>query len=1048
MFSTLSKTGDNKKVGFSKVNLEDYIKQESQITTNKINLEDYVKKSPQTRTGKINLEEHIKKVPHPVGEASLREGTRTGKINLEDYVKRPSHPSSFGRVSQRGVGGERKTGTINLEDYVKRESKTKSSTIDLEDFVKRGTISDKTEVKLNRLLISKQEITIPLSEGITTKDPQKTVADVTLDAIVDSTLKQKTRSKTKTDFSHVISQIRSQTKTKETSTLVSYLAEFLRSNSKLITFTVLASTGVILAGAFALPLITGASFSLFTLLQTLSSLGLKTMPLWALPLVKGGAQIAKSTGLTYAKNYSIEKVLSMAKKSEKINNLLKMEIKPKAMVRALNNVGIDLREKDFSVENIMRQSISNGIDMSVYGPFVFLQTFVQAKMFDVVGNPLQLIKNPGEYCKDRLEAYNRTKKFMLEKLFTKNYNNINDLVDEVEKEVEVEYQKIKKDKGKEKVTIEDEEIIEDEDGIENEDVIEEVIKTSRKEKGKERIIIEEEEITHEDVGTSGSTHVPETQSESSKGPSLTETAKNMIKDNKILATATIIGITLIGTGLSRGKDDIIPLITDLSKDILGDISIDIPKTLSRNLDWLKESETAKYSMYTLLSNAIGMNKLVGLFMDKLTPVQIAELFKITEDLSKTKNPSVKTRLITKFFDVLLGEIYTKKKLETMSTYQLGIVAKKKGIKVSDGTPKNLIISAILSRQQQILNQYLGVVTNVIGNAVKTGISVAVTKKVTETVTPLAYDVVSSSINKFLATEPTVVPSAETISGVQDSLKIVEEEIKKMPIEVQEEPENLRRERLRQEAKEYIKKVRDERVVIEKEPDPELIKSMERRKTAHQRADEIRARKEAELTIKLQDELKRTGLMVPTESGGFMPAPSDEHLMDPKIREVLKDIHFTPLSDLLIRETAKSSISMIPGVGWVQGAINNINMGLSATETFKDLYKISNVLLEVTEGTSSIDIGKENIQMLDEALKFRLPNLSDAIENLVRQEPVSALHAVQRVMREVIGRGLTKEETAIEIAREFFGKIDYTDATAAEVGNKILNSLTGLVGKTF
>jgi hypothetical protein len=986
----------------------------------------------------------------------LTSGTTHQKatIDLSQFIKSPSDAKT-----PSGVG----TVTPDLSVFVKKTKLQTGSTgvANLEKFIIAQKSTATTKKDLSKFMRGKKVITEPTisGEGMTSTEVGNTILETIADAVIN-------KPKGKNTYMHVIDQLRNKTKIESKTTLTKYLVNYLISNRRLIIQTTIYIACVAVSGSIIVALITGSGLSFGSLLLLISKLGMST--------ISGGflADLLKSTAFSYAKEYSISKLVDISKRNPKMKKLLEAQIKPEILVRTLNNIGINIRETNISAETILRNSISKGVDLIYQGDLTnFAISYIQGKVaqkISTLSNDSPIL-HPVDFCKRNFEILGRMKEKVVKKLLTKEYKNIDELVHEIDEDIQEEIEELDEpesiliddtpatststQKGKERMTEEEERELQQESileekvikltkeelktaevepSVEEVEKIKERIKKREKGKGKEKVKIYkvEEKERVESSGGSGSSE------------SLTNTAVNMMKSNKIMATATVIGVTLAGIGLARGKDDIIPLLKETSRTILG--NIEIPESALKNINWLKESELAKYSMYTLISKSVGVEKFIGSILKLAVPSQMIELLKLTDDIKKTKSESVKTRLITKFFDVLLGEMYTKKKLMEMKNnrHKLRQIAKSKRLKVDKNTTADQLISAILSQQQTIMNQYLAAFTRAIGNTVVTAASTYATRAVFEN-SPAIFD----KIKEFMAQD---VPSDDTIRDLGDAIKTRPTASEEDPIIKAEEPlveesQKERRERLRKEAHDYLEKLRKERpppqIKVPESEQPTVSGSG--RKTAQERAQEIIDAEKERLRLKdIQDKMAQ-GVMTATPTGEFIPAPDNENLLDPKIRDVLKDIYFTPLSDLLIRETAKSSMSWIPGVGWIQGAINNINLGLGTAETLKDIYKISNVVLEATQGSSSIDIGPESIKFLDESLGVRIPNLSNIVENMVRQEPISALHAVERAMREIFGKKLSKEEAALVIARELFGRINYDSDVMSDIGMSILSGLSSL-----
>lgn len=210
-----------------------------------------------------------------------------------------------------------------------------------------------------------------------------------------------------------------------------------------------------------------------------------------------------------------------------------------------------------------------------------------------------------------------------------------------------------------------------------------------------------------------------------------------------------------------------------------------------------------------------------------------------------------------------------------------------------------------------------------------------------------------------------------------------------------------------------------------------------------RFEEAVKRKELYLAEKALEDAAKTAaakrkkdviIVRPSGDGHILPAP--DVILPPAMEKAIGDAEFTPFIQWGTKEVIKSTTSWIPGVGWVQAAIDKTNMALTVGKTAATVGKIVNVLVELDKGKKEIDVSKwETVEGLFDS---QLPSLASLADDYIKTDTIKAKDMIRRKLTDKIIEGWSNRELAIEIAREAIGgRIEDLDLDMAEMFGKVL-----------
>lgn len=460
-------------------------------------------------------------------------------------------------------------------------------------------------------------------------------------------------------------------------------------------------------------------------------------------------------------------------------------------------------------------------------------------------------------------------------------------------------------------------------------------------------------------------------------------------------------------------------------------------------DFLQENIIARQALFQVINKA-GFQSLVDKFVDILTPSQLANIKKLHSSANAIKGDKKgQTTFINQIFSELVGDrIYTEGMLKEMSIEQIKEIAKLQNIKLS-GDKKSLI-DTIVNNQNLRLNNFSSIVIKGLSATIKTVVATAV---LGGTFSYAHANLGKAALEKEIEKAPPIteeqlraVKEFETkMEETQRSLAHAKIGIRKEAVEAREKVQFEEGMKLTQEKLAAEKRARFEELVKARPVKPVEISRAEHVKVAG--AIKLAKRQLAD-SFRLEEITKNLNIIVTDAAGIAHPIPIDTLLLDQRISKVLEDIEFTPLAQYLSQQAIKSSVSWLPGVGWVNEALMTTNWSLDLAEKIKDVYKVANVVLKVVKGESAIDIGESSIKTLDGLLKLRLPTLGDTIDRYVRMDRVNLNQVVLAALRDKIVFGWDNQRVSYEIGKKIMGEnvSEMTEKGIARLGEMLWGAL--------
>jgi len=521
-------------------------------------------------------------------------------------------------------------------------------------------------------------------------------------------------------------------------------------------------------------------------------------------------------------------------------------------------------------------------------------------------------------------------------------------------------------------------------------------------------------------------------------PEEAKSVREMIVENRSMAIGTTAAIAVITLALTTDVGAFTDLLTERVAS-LGQ-SIDVSAIASRGANFIEENYAARTALFGMISNKIGLQKVIDVFVDKLTPNQVGRM-KVLEHKIRGAKVSEKHTLLNDFFALLLGEkIYDPKELESLSDQRLKEVARSKNIRFERGTSRNALIDAIRRDQANRLNNMTSLFAGYVSSTVKMTLTSATMEYAYQN---LPYASASlDDITKQL--EATTTAAQQEVTALDSPGETVAETAEMRAAQELEEGLNIREaaEIAGREAAEVERLTRREIAkqqsrLAQMNAEKARLEQLEITKRVAEQHEALRRLREAATATELA---KQMSITIVGPEGTAHPIPADELLLDERMQKVLEEIEFTPFLQYLTKEVAKSSTSWIPGLGYIESVLNTANWSLDVAEKLKDIYKVLNVAIQLTDekGESKIDIG-EKIKQLDELLKKRVSTISGALDDLIKTEKVNMKKVTLEALRDKILYGWDNSRVALEIGKKVVvGKeaLNYADSTLRQIGEMI------------
>ena len=863
-----------------------------------------------------------------------------------------------------------------------------------------------------------------------------------------------------------------------TTDLIKSIYNLIVSNAKPLFYSMALLIGFSLALIFAYSYISAGSWMMF--LTMLRNLGINVIP---------GAlyDAVKTSGIAVTKNMTIGALLSIMETNPRLKKILNSKIAPKYLRNGMNRLGlakIGLDPEKLTMRNFSHVMIDAGISVGTGGIGSFLVS-------QGIGIGINVSVEASKATKHGIEKVISTTKTLTNNLFSKIEERRNTIVNIAEV---VEQTIIEEDIGAGTFTTEQRRELEVEQKRKPEKKIslKAVLPTALtlvsgrtlKEKGK---YVPKVEVPSIGSATGVIQVQPEEEEEQVvQLPIQTSTiVSDTIKFNKTIMAVSVASLSLFSLAYSGNLDTAIEMI---STTLGGAVNIAIPEIITTGFNYATESQIARFTLFSIISEKVGIQKVIDKFVDKLTPTQKTRLTELDKKISRTRKN--KTSYVNEYLDILMGGTrYKEANLKRMTKRELENILKSKNISFVASAGSVSLINAILTDQVERQNNIQSTIAVHLGTATK--------KVLGATVVGVAYKTIPAGIqqikqevnivkelNKFiLETEKIGLTKDQSIiifdkyaelsrngilqikdiniealkearsqwSGVTSTKTIEEAEKLATELKVEEKKnvekirevyrEKLRGKRMEEEATELKKQGQVEteamkvkhRVKIEKQ---HSLRSGEK-EIEHERRTILHAEKLLKIqlreAIKAEELIERVGLLV-ANNGKLYSVPKSHYILNEDVMKQLEDAKFTPIGVMLTEQALKSATHWIPGVGWVTKAIDYTNLMLETGQLATATYKVANFITQLTSetGEGKIDIGFDNIRILDNFFSKRIPSLSDVISSISQ---TTMAKVVKEVALDQIEHGWDMDRFKIELVKKIVG-VDEIKDMSSNIINKI------------
>ena len=493
---------------------------------------------------------------------------------------------------------------------------------------------------------------------------------------------------------------------------------------------------------------------------------------------------------------------------------------------------------------------------------------------------------------------------------------------------------------------------------------------------------------------------------------MTKPVADTIVENKKLAFASAVAIGLVGMALAGNATGL--------NDILFESVSQFGKEASLKLGevaWsLADSELSKVAVTNMLLEKVGVNKIIGIFADKLSPEQIKEIKSLASQIRQEK--SKRSVLSAKFLSILSGETYySGKELKNMNLIKLKNIYHKLNPKDKKwrkhGGPKHY--RNLIAREQSLrLKRMNSIISSVIHTSLKTLTSTVVYRSAIGSYEYLQK--AKSRYNDLLQERLKQEGLRQREQSIKDARKFREE----------------LREQRRFEAKEQNRKALAEKAARD---EAKKISEMEKNQEARRKLQLRQSTKQLKEAAKAEEQAKIMDvILVNPTTGEVHPTPHKDALANKALWDALEGFEVTPFIGKIIKEVAKSTVHSVPGIGWIAAVTDKINLGLDVSEVIKDLGKIAEVIARLEMGESGTQI-KPTLGKLDPILKHRIPSLGNAVDEIVKIDKVNLADEGLRILRHAYVEGWSKTRITLE-----FGKVILMGHGGGEISPEIISHI--------
>lgn len=483
-------------------------------------------------------------------------------------------------------------------------------------------------------------------------------------------------------------------------------------------------------------------------------------------------------------------------------------------------------------------------------------------------------------------------------------------------------------------------------------------------------------------------------------PPNTETPKTLtdtIMENKLLMMAGAASLSLVTVALTGNTEELIDLFSDQMQSLAGSESVArLGNIALAGFDMAKESSLAKSVLYNAVLDKVGIGKLINDFSDYLTAAQKIELRNLAHAIKHERNKSLARKSLDRFFGIISGGYMSLEKLQRL--HKSSLVRLYRELNPSDKNyskyDENTLRFAIHSHQLARIQRLNSILTAATRKGLKKATKMVMKKSITLTAAQIQsrlddFDAEAKKFEQMMVNkkaeadalaEKLTARRSERLAKLQDEairakqLADAEEMRKKImeDIVAREKLAELQRLQEIEDLKEKFRAERAAKKLAREEAHKKAVERIEKKKLMRDLAD-------AEYMNEMS---KIMDVVVVDENGDSYPLASEDLLVPEELRE-MTDWYVTPLIGHLAKEAAAASTNLIPGVGWVNNIIRNINRVQGISETVKDVSRIRDFLVALDKGESLEQFSKENTEKLDALHSIRIPTLDKIVDDVIQ-----------------------------------------------------------------
>jgi len=543
---------------------------------------------------------------------------------------------------------------------------------------------------------------------------------------------------------------------------------------------------------------------------------------------------------------------------------------------------------------------------------------------------------------------------------------------------------------------------------------------------------------------------------------VTSTTASVIAENKTAAVAGTAALSLIALALTGNADKLVTVMSSaLSAAPEVAAKLSGMATILNNIpgaSMIAESKMAQTFVMRSLLDKVGVNKLIDIFTEYLTPEQKKKAVSLSQRLREEKDAGKISQISSSLlllFTTGGTKYYSATDLSKLKIVELKAIFKSHFPKSRLPRTKKDLIRNILKAQDTKVGNLSSLMGGILNETLKSaaasmavaGIKTGVTSiqemknKIAEAEAQLAEpeviepEVVEPEVTEPEVIEPKPVKPELVMKGAKGEI-LTPEDLAKQAQELKERT----RKALREAARAKVAEMKQAKVELSK------LKA-ERHKAAIERAKIRMATKEAKVAALNDQQLRDMETVIVKEDGTAVPIASEEVLIPEQIRDVLEKMgEFTPLMQMATKEAMKATTNWIPGIGWINSGLQTAKVGLKTADLVKNIGMVGELLTSIDEDGNISEESLENIAMLERMGKVTglgqyIPTLGDAIDNIVKEDKTKWISVYKRAVIDATLEGWDTKRTMFEVGKQVLGNpkdlnIDVVETVGQEMWNKL------------